>query len=117
MNEIEARRKLLKAALRVLYAHVQDEDWAYADAEAELADEQLALAARDLVRAVEASNRKPVGWRDGNEGIANLAGSIDALLADWDRPWGRIYVTPMEGRLCDIMNRAANLLRQIRSQA
>lgn len=53
------------AALRTIAAHhyFQDED-PHADAQAEHASEQLALAARDLVRAVEAlpADKRPIGW-------------------------------------------------------
>lgn len=58
-------RLVEKAALNSVAAHhyFQDED-PHSDAAAEYADEQLALAARDLVRAVEAlpEGERPIGW-------------------------------------------------------
>ncbi len=68
MNEFSidrARHALEQAALRAITAHhyYRDED-PHSDAEAEYADELVALAARDLVRAVEAlpESQRPVGW-------------------------------------------------------
>lgn len=57
-----AENKVIHAALRVLCKDYDFEPGPYSDAEAEYAVEQLALAARDLVKAVDASDRKPVGW-------------------------------------------------------
>lgn len=58
-------RLVEKAALHSIAAHhyYADED-PHSDAAAEHADEQLALAARDLVRAVEAlpGHQRPIGW-------------------------------------------------------
>lgn len=62
LHPVEATERLLRAALRCLGARHALES-ANADAESEYADEQLALAARDLFRATEASDRQPVGWR------------------------------------------------------
>jgi hypothetical protein len=65
MRMFEAQAAVEAAALRSITAHhygrVEDP---HADAEDEYAGEQLALAARDLVRAVEAlpENERPVGW-------------------------------------------------------
>ena len=56
-----AREKVLQAALRVLQAERSDPH-AHSDDDSWYADEQLALAARDLTEAVEQSNSKPVGW-------------------------------------------------------
>ena len=67
-----AARRVEAAALRAITAHhyFRDED-PHSDAEAEHADELLAIAARDLVRAVEAlpENERPVGW-DAAEAVA-----------------------------------------------
>lgn len=58
-------RLVERAALRSVAAHhyYEDED-PHSDAAAEHADEQLALAARELVRAVEAlpADQRPIGW-------------------------------------------------------
>lgn len=63
MRIIEARERVLSAALRRLSAERGDESKAYYAAEIEYADEMLALAARDLVKAVEEStDSKPIGW-------------------------------------------------------
>jgi len=54
-----------KAALRAIAAdRYADESDPHSDAESEYAGEQLALAARNLVRAVEAlpENERPIGW-------------------------------------------------------
>lgn len=61
----EAQSRVEGAALRAVAAHyyAADND-PHAGAYAEYAGEQLALAARDLTRAVEAlpENERPVGW-------------------------------------------------------
>jgi len=64
--EIASAQTLVEvSALRAIAAdrYARDED-PHADAESEDADEQLALAARDLVRAVEAlpADARPIGW-------------------------------------------------------
>jgi hypothetical protein len=58
-----ARESVLRAALRVLSAE-REEPHAHSDAESEYADEHLALAARELVRATDAldADEQPVGW-------------------------------------------------------
>lgn len=67
MRVFEAQAAVEAAALRSIAAHhyARDTD-PHADAEDEYAGEQLALAARDLVRAVEAApeSERPVGWND-----------------------------------------------------
>ena len=65
MSPEEARTKLIRAALRCVQADMADEH-AHADAECQYADEQLALAARDLARAMEGlpPHQQPVGWTD-----------------------------------------------------
>jgi hypothetical protein len=66
-----AQQRVEQAALRAITAHhyFRDED-PHADAAAEYADEQLALAARDLVRAVEAlpEDKRPIGWDEHSHG-------------------------------------------------
>jgi hypothetical protein len=59
----EARERLLQAALRCLSAERAGEH-AHKAAEIEYADEQLAIAARDLAAATGAlpADRQPVGW-------------------------------------------------------
>lgn len=56
---------LINAALRTIQAdHYSREDDPHWDAEREYSAEQLALAARELVRAVDAKpeNEQPIGW-------------------------------------------------------
>ena len=64
MRTEEARERLLRAALRCLTAEREDEH-AHKGDEIEYADEQLALAARDLAGATDAlpADRQPAGWR------------------------------------------------------
>jgi hypothetical protein len=72
MRLFEARERVEEAALRSITArHYADPAHQWAGAEAEYADELLALAARDLVRAVEAlpEDKRPVGW-DTVEAVA-----------------------------------------------
>ena len=63
MRAEEARERLLRAAFRCLTARLAEEG-AYADADAEYADDELALAARDLSDATEAlpAEKRPAGW-------------------------------------------------------
>jgi Arc/MetJ-type ribon-helix-helix transcriptional regulator len=61
MSVHEARDRVIRAALRALQAQ-QATPHRYSDDEIEYADEQLALAARDLTEATEAAKSKPVGW-------------------------------------------------------
>lgn len=55
---------MLTTAIMVLAAERIDDDVPYAEAQMDYADECLALAARDLFRAVEADDheRRPIGW-------------------------------------------------------
>ncbi len=65
MHIIEARERVEAAALDAMSArHYPRPGDPYAAASVEHADEKLALAARDLVRAVEAlpEGERPVGW-------------------------------------------------------
>ena len=67
-----AARTVERAALCSVAAHHYFADGdPHADAAAEYADEQLALAARELVRAVEAlpEGERPIGW-DNTEAVA-----------------------------------------------
>jgi hypothetical protein len=60
-----ARIKLLSAALRAMSSDYEDNPHSNSDAEAEYATEQLALAAQELVRAIDeqpANYPRPVGW-------------------------------------------------------
>jgi hypothetical protein len=60
-----ARTELEKAALRSIASlHYYADENPHVDAEAEYSGEVLALAARDLVRAVEAllAGKRPIGW-------------------------------------------------------
>lgn len=62
---VDEHETVIKAALRVIgsthYQHASDP---HADAEQQYAEEQLALAARALVRAVDRkeADERPVGW-------------------------------------------------------
>lgn len=59
-----AHEAVIRAALRVLSAERADPH-AHSAAEAEYADEQLALAARELTEATDQllPDEQPVGWR------------------------------------------------------
>lgn len=62
---IEEHENVIQAALRVISStHYQRADNPHADAEQEYAEEQLALAARALVRAVDRkdADKQPIGW-------------------------------------------------------
>lgn len=61
VSAVDARERLLQAALRVLAAE-RGYDHADSAAEAEHADDLLAIAARDLTRAFESAPVKPAGW-------------------------------------------------------
>lgn len=65
-DRIETRVALLSAALRVLQSEYIPPDDPTGGWEAEYVEEQLALAARDHVKAVDAQpkNDQPVGWSD-----------------------------------------------------
>lgn len=71
MSTYGPQQAVEKAALRVIAADrfAREED-PHADAESEHADEQLALACRDLVDAVNAGDPRewPVGWACGEVG-------------------------------------------------
>jgi hypothetical protein len=60
---LEAKDRMLRAALRCLSAQFGPET-ADTAADAEYADDELALAARDLTAATEAlpSDHRPAGW-------------------------------------------------------
>ncbi|MFF0378811.1 hypothetical protein [Actinoplanes missouriensis] len=65
MAASRARQRVESAALDSISAsHYYRDEERHADAAAEYAGEQLALAARDLVRAIEAlpPQRQPIGW-------------------------------------------------------
>lgn len=58
---------LIRASLRVIAAdHYANDADPHADAESEYAGELLALAARNLVRAVDAlpEDQQPIGWAE-----------------------------------------------------
>lgn len=62
---VEEHENVIRAALRVIGStHYQRADDPHADAEAQYAEEQLALAARALVQAVDRkeANEQPIGW-------------------------------------------------------
>lgn len=60
----DAREQVIRAVLRVLASEHEESPHAYSAAEAELAADELALAARDLAEAVDGLPRdeQPVGW-------------------------------------------------------
>lgn len=61
---VGAQQNLLRAALRCLSSEYSRDDTADSAAEAEYSYEQLALAARELARAVDTlpPDQLPVGW-------------------------------------------------------
>lgn len=63
-SSIVARNEVIRAALQFLAAERGDEAGAYYDADMGLAEERLALAARQLVDATNAlpADQQPVGW-------------------------------------------------------
>lgn len=68
---------VIKAALRVIQAtHYYREEDPHADAEQEYAAEQLALAARALVQAVDSKpeDKQPIGWRGAEHSCGNCDG-------------------------------------------
>ncbi|MFD8839793.1 hypothetical protein [Streptomyces griseofuscus] len=71
---IQEHEDLIRAALRVIEGtHYGRPDNPHADAEQQYGQEQLALAARALVEAVNAkpADKQPVGWsRNTQEGAA-----------------------------------------------
>ena len=67
---------VIKAALRVISAtHYSRASDPYADAEHEYAGEQLALAARALVQAVDRkpADEQPIGWNPDAHARSNCA--------------------------------------------
>lgn len=87
-----ARDELILAAMRVIAAdhYVREED-PHADAESEYSGEQLALAARALVRAVDALPEAdwPIGWPAPTSDADTLA-RVRAALARVQR----LYMNP-----------------------
>ncbi len=88
-TEISARENLLRTALRVMTAE-RDDPHADHDDEVRYAGEQLALAARELVRAVDAmpEDDQPVGWDD------------TCSVCDERIPVGQLFVTPGGNSMC-----------------
>lgn len=77
---VEEHENVIKAALRVIGStHYQRADDPHADAEQQYGQEQLALAARALVEAVDrkSADEQPVGWVAGTEEPA--ATEVEAL--------------------------------------
>lgn len=73
--QVAARNDLLRAALRCIAAdYFADDADPHADAESEYAGERLALAARELVAAVDAlpEGDQPIGWVSGRKGRRGL---------------------------------------------
>jgi hypothetical protein len=66
----QASRRVTVAALRLLAAELEEQEHAHSADEAQYAQELLALAARELTRAVDALPRsqQPVGWHDTTDG-------------------------------------------------
>jgi hypothetical protein len=67
VNVIQAREELVKAAIRCITSDYADPS-ADSASQAEYADEQLAIAARNLAEATEAlpASQRPVGWHTEN---------------------------------------------------
>lgn len=75
---VDEHETVIKAALRVIQAdHYGRADDPHADAEQEYAREQLALAARALVEAVDRkeSDDQPIGWAKTTSGTTEMAAS------------------------------------------
>jgi hypothetical protein len=70
VRAVAARERVIRAVLRVLESEHEERPHAHSAAEAEYAVEQLALAARKLVEAVDAlpPDEQPIGWRRGDPG-------------------------------------------------
>lgn len=78
-----ARTRLLKAAIHALANQVDDEEYAYKGDDAQLADEELALAARVLTDAVNGLPKEewPVGWvREVKDETVGHGPSDDVLM-------------------------------------
>lgn len=88
---VDEHEDVMKAALRVIAStHYQRADDPHADAEQEYAEEQLALAARALARAVDRKepDEQPIGWVEAPmDGAGCPAGllPLDDLTAPVDR--------------------------------
>lgn len=83
-----AHDALVRAALRVVAAdHYGDEASPYADADATVAREKLALAARALVRAVDAlpESDQPIGWAEEPKPVS-FAKAVPAELVPVEDP-------------------------------
>lgn len=67
-----ARRTVLTGALRLMVSELSDTPYAHAADEEQYAQELLALAARELVRATDAlpEGQQPVGWTNRPPGYA-----------------------------------------------
>lgn len=81
-----AQDKLIRAVLRSIFAdHYPEESNPHADAESEYAAEQVAIAARDLTRAVDAldPDRQPIGWDNPAEPAKPAT--------TWTGPDGTVY--------------------------
>jgi hypothetical protein len=96
-----AKERLIRAALRVLAAEHQPDEYPWADAEAEHADEVLALAARDLARATDnlPEGERPIGW-DAPKPVVTSDCCVGTGFADYAAvpcPNPKCPVPPMSG--------------------
>ena len=87
---VDEHETVIKAALRVIGStHYQRSGDPYADAEQEYAEEQLALAARALVRAVDRKepDAQPIGWVEQETAVDCPAGllPLDDVTAPVER--------------------------------
>lgn len=87
---VEEHENVIKAALRVIGStHYQRAEDPYASAEQDYAEEQLALAARALVQAVDRkdADEQPIGWVAAGEEPGCSAGllPLDDLKAPVER--------------------------------
>lgn len=100
--------RLMSAVLRQIQAnHYSDEASPHWGAEREYSAEQVALAARALVRAVDAlpENQRPIGWDTGRLETDEMHARIQRLgqqLADRDR-----YVDEVRRKNHDLQGRLA----------
>src|SRR5690348_12711959 len=95
-----ARHRLIHASLRALAADYADPP-PWADAEAESADDDLAIAARDLTAVVDAlpADQQPIGWQPTTPApVRDLLADVRSVFADTERglPW-----TEIAARLAD----------------
>lgn len=83
----EARRQIAAAVLRLMTSELDEEQHGHSADEQQYAEELVALAARELVRATDAlpEGQKPVGWTDTPPGYAGVLETKTGLAAEVER--------------------------------